>query len=533
MTLHPFARRVATITALVLGSVTHDARADEWSPPKPKSAGTGAPITLKRSLADAAHLPRGRVVTTQTHNWADKHVETALEFEGVATPGKPDVKGRAQVDLTIELTGLAIEDQDLMPDVREKGAHASVLTAFDAHGYAAEGKPSGGAATGPVAHVLKPAGAWLLPYLPEKPVKVGETWDLPIPYFLWSVSQLGGVPAEGFATQVLEAVQDRAGVRCARIRTVAALRRAQPEGMTPSSVGIGKGPALARFHAEGTMWVDLDGCLREDALDLKMRVENTGTQAWMEWTFHREVKAQPAGSAPAAKDWSKHTGNLKFVVGFEQGMAQAWEAGRPAMLFFTSSKDHWCPLFGTRTWKDKEVLEKVKPYLPVLVDADESPELVKRYDVLLLPAVVWVDSDGHQIFVSAGDAQLEIFRMLVETARKRAPDEPSASFVAVQKAAEAMRAGIKSGDLKAALRAIHEIRQVNRPKAIVDEAAKVEAEISKTGEAALAKAKELLQSGKKSEAKEALQKLRTAYGDHPVGREAWALLRQLQEEESK
>ena len=40
------------------------------------------------------------------------------------------------------------------------------------------------------------------------------------------------------------------------------------------------------------MWVDLDGCLREEALDLKMRIENTESKAWMEWTFHREVKAQ-------------------------------------------------------------------------------------------------------------------------------------------------------------------------------------------------------------------------------------------------
>src|SRR5262245_37188747 len=41
---------------------------------------------------------------------------------------------------------------------------------------------------------------------------------------------------------------------------------------------------------------------------------------------------------PAGKNWSAHTGNLKFVVGYDEGMEQAWVAGRPAMLFFTSSK---------------------------------------------------------------------------------------------------------------------------------------------------------------------------------------------------
>src|SRR5205814_6322896 len=140
--------------------------------------------------------------------------------------------------LAVEVTGLTVDDEDVMPAVRGKGAETSVVFPLDAHGYADGGTPKGGFAEGKIAPLLVAAGAWLLPYLPEKPVRVGETWDLPLPYFLWSVKQPGIAVPEGFATQTLEAVEARAGVRCARIKTVAAIRRPQAKGLTPPDVGI-------------------------------------------------------------------------------------------------------------------------------------------------------------------------------------------------------------------------------------------------------------------------------------------------------
>jgi hypothetical protein len=71
--------------------------------------------------------------------------------------------------------------------------------------------------------VIRPAGSWLVPYVPSGPLHVGSTWDLPLDYYLWSVGQPGDAPPKGFATQVVEAIEDHAGVPCARIRTVAAI----------------------------------------------------------------------------------------------------------------------------------------------------------------------------------------------------------------------------------------------------------------------------------------------------------------------
>src|SRR5207253_1309659 len=100
-----------------------------------------------------------------------------------------------------------------------------------------------------------------------------------------------------------------------------------------------------------------------------------------------------------------------------------------------------------------------------------------------------------------------------------------------QMAAEALHAALKSGDTKAALRAIHDVGEIKRPKALVEEAKDAERQIGKRGAEELARAKELLAAGKKADAKEAFQRLKQAYGDHPVGQEAWTLLRKLSEEE--
>src|SRR5207247_4776270 len=131
-------------------------------------------------------------------------------------------------------------------------------------------------------------------------------------------------------------------------------------------------------------------------------------------------------------------------------------------------------------------------------------------------ACVVVDSDGNQVFIVAGDAPLDLFRTAVEAARDRAPDAgPSPSLAASRKAADALHAALKSGDTKAALRAIHDVQEVKRPKSLVEEANEAERQIGKRGAEELAKAKELLGSGKNAEAKEALQKLKQSYGDHP------------------
>jgi len=44
-----------------------------------------------------------------------------------------------------------------------------------------------------------------------------------------------------------------------------------------------------------------------------------------------------APAAAAEKDWSKHKGDIPFIVGREAGMKEAEFTGKPVMFFYTAT----------------------------------------------------------------------------------------------------------------------------------------------------------------------------------------------------
>jgi hypothetical protein len=237
-----------------------------------------------------------------------------------------------------------------------------------------------------------------------------------------------------------------------------------------------------------------------------------------------------AGDAPAT-DWSKHMGDLPFVVGMDAGRAEVKFTGRPAMLFFTSSTDQWCPKFAARTWKDKQVLADVAGYTPVLVDADTAPkELKDKYMVAILPGVVWTDFDESVVFSVIGDADLEMFRMGSDVAKDRCPDAhpPAEGLAALLELKKKLDEAAAAKDVKAQIAAIAEIRKVGAGAAVQKAAAAADARLTKEGEAEVARANGLITAKKKADAKKALEKLVADYGaEHPVAKKALELLDQL------
>lgn len=47
-------------------------------------------------------------------------------------------------------------------------------------------------------------------------------------------------------------------------------------------------------------------------------------------------KSAPAPAA-AAKDWSKHTGDIPFILGREAGMREVEFTGKPVLFFYTAT----------------------------------------------------------------------------------------------------------------------------------------------------------------------------------------------------
>lgn len=231
---------------------------------------------------------------------------------------------------------------------------------------------------------------------------------------------------------------------------------------------------------------------------------------------------------PKPKDWTAHMGDVPFVVGMEKGREEVKFTGRPAMLFFTSSTDEWCPKFASRTWKDKEVLANVAGYTPVLIDADTAPKAFReKYMAVIVPGVVWLDFDEEQVFVAIGDSPLDIFRVMTERAKDDCPEAkpPAEGMAALLELKKTLDATAAAKDVKAELAAIAGIRKVGLGAAVQKAAAVADAKLTKDGEAEIERANGLAAAKKKPDAKKALEKLVADYGaEHPVGKKAQAAL---------
>jgi hypothetical protein len=250
------------------------------------------------------------------------------------------------------------------------------------------------------------------------------------------------------------------------------------------------------------------------------------------WLFGAAAAAGIAATAafPAPEpDWTKHMGGAPFVVGLERGREESRLTGLPMMLFLTSATDPACPKFGARTWWDPEVKQKVAGWTPVLLDFDTADaDLKKKYRVEYVPSVVWLNHEEKWLYACYGDAPLDIFRKEAEVARGRcpAPKEPSETWKALLALRQQLADGATAKDVKAQFAAIAEIRKAKQGEAIQAEARAAEERLTTEGLAAVGQCAAVFEdkkatSGKRAEAKKALEKLVEDYGaGHAVAKAA-------------
>lgn len=114
------------------------------------------------------------------------------------------------------------------------------------------------------------------------------------------------------------------------------------------------------------------------------------------WGCSSSEVPQPADAAmqqsPAPQQIER--GKLKFVSGFEQGLAQAQREGKPVLLFFTA---HWCGFchqMAHEAFTHSQVVALSERFVCVLVDADEQPEVCREYQVRGYPTIQFLSPRG-------------------------------------------------------------------------------------------------------------------------------------------
>ena len=126
----------------------------------------------------------------------------------------------------------------------------------------------------------------------------------------------------------------------------------------------------------------------------------------------------------AGKDWSHHTGKVPFVVGYEAGVAQARESGKPRMLFLTTTWCGWCKKLAADSFSDEAVARELEAFVPVIVDGDVEDDVIARFGVEGFPDVRFVTADGQQLGRVAGYVPKAEFREAIASALQKAPSPP-------------------------------------------------------------------------------------------------------------
>ncbi len=118
---------------------------------------------------------------------------------------------------------------------------------------------------------------------------------------------------------------------------------------------------------------------------------------------------------------------INWIKGFDKGMSYSRTSERPVFIYFYAPWCSWCYVYERDTLGNRDVIARVSEYfVPVLVNFDARPDLVKRFRGFGLPFTVILSSDGELLARVPGilepqDMQLVLQQIVDTQAVKRLP----------------------------------------------------------------------------------------------------------------
>jgi thioredoxin-related protein len=109
-----------------------------------------------------------------------------------------------------------------------------------------------------------------------------------------------------------------------------------------------------------------------------------------------QLRTQAAAGAAVAPAPAGRADRITWLS-YDQGMAQAQKEGKRALLDFMAEWCGWCKKMDKDVYTNPSVIALSGKYVFIKIDADQRPDLTKKYGVSGFPTTVLLDSGGREI----------------------------------------------------------------------------------------------------------------------------------------
>src|ERR1051325_2622960 len=92
----------------------------------------------------------------------------------------------------------------------------------------------------------------------------------------------------------------------------------------------------------------------------------------------------------------------RWYDSIEEASAYAVDAGRPIWISFRAEWCAPCKEMEKEVYSTPEFEQASHRFLAVRIDCDKKPATARKYNIVILPTIVFADSYGHELFRHAG-----------------------------------------------------------------------------------------------------------------------------------
>ena len=251
-----------------------------WTVKKPVSKPEGDAVEIHTARgADKNHKSTQKFTITMTTPIGVKRTETTISIEVAIKDGK-----RFEAPFTFEKCSQ--NGMDFTAEATEMFPAPKLMGRLTEDGRVAKGSLTD-EGLGNTGKSVWYCAHWAFSFGGKRSARKGEAWELSAEEFAPKLTSAPGHTVKGNVYQVLEAVEEKGGARCARLKTTFGLK------IIGARTPWGEVDMVLRGSA--TDWQGLDGFLRERDLDVTSKVTARG------YVFETTMKIHVEGGPSEAK----------------------------------------------------------------------------------------------------------------------------------------------------------------------------------------------------------------------------------------